>query len=74
MPACECLDIGVWASIHIRNRNVCMPRFVMNAMLALGGCPWTVIRLESRDDYLAALDRASIDADIAPSPIRCAGR
>lgn len=38
----------------------------MNAMLASGGVPWTVIRVEDRDAYLAALDRASIDMDIAP--------
>jgi hypothetical protein len=37
----------------------------MNTMLASGGYPWTVIRVEDRDAYLAALDRASIDADIA---------
>jgi hypothetical protein len=43
-----------------------MARFVMNAMLASGGYPWTVIRVEDRDAYLAALDRASIDQDIAP--------
>ena len=28
--------------------------------------PWTVIRVEDRDAYLSALDRASIDMDIAP--------
>jgi hypothetical protein len=38
----------------------------MNAMLASGGYPWTVIRVEDRDAYLAALDRASIDANIQP--------
>jgi fido (protein-threonine AMPylation protein) len=43
-----------------------MARFVMNAMLASGGYPWTVIRVEDRDAYLSALDRASIDMDIAP--------
>ena len=43
-----------------------MARFVMNAMLASGGYPWTVIRVEDRDAYLAALDRASIDLDIVP--------
>jgi Fic family protein len=42
-----------------------MARFVMNAMLASGGYPWTVVRVEDRDAYLAARDRASIDADIA---------
>src|SRR5437867_2265792 len=43
-----------------------MARFLMNAMLASGGYPWTVIRVEDRDAYLTALDRASIDTDIAP--------
>ena len=43
-----------------------MARFLMNAMLASGGYPWTVIRVEDRDAYLAALDRASIDANIQP--------
>jgi len=38
----------------------------MNAMLASGGYPWTVIRVEDRDAYLGALDRASIDANIQP--------
>lgn len=41
-------------------------RFLMNAMLASGGYPWTVIRLEDRDDYLAALEAASVDQDIEP--------
>lgn len=43
-----------------------MARFVMNAMLASGGYPWTVIRVEDRDAYLAALESASIDTDIRP--------
>jgi hypothetical protein len=43
-----------------------MARFVMNAMLASGGYPWTVIRVEDRNAYLVALDRASIDMDIVP--------
>ena len=29
-----------------------MARFLMNAMPAAGGYPWTVIRVEDRDDYL----------------------
>jgi hypothetical protein len=28
--------------------------------------PWTVIRVEDRNAYLEALNRASIDADIRP--------
>jgi hypothetical protein len=43
-----------------------MARFLMNVMLALGGYPWTIIRVEACDEYLAALDRASIDMDIKP--------
>lgn len=43
-----------------------MARFLMNAMLASGGYPWTIIRVEDRSAYLAALDRASIDLDIVP--------
>ena len=43
-----------------------MARFLRNAMLASGGYPWTVIRVEDQDSYLSALDKASIDLDIAP--------
>jgi hypothetical protein len=38
----------------------------MNVMLASGGYPWTVIRVEDRNAYLDALDRAGIDTDIRP--------
>jgi hypothetical protein len=41
-------------------------RFLMNAMLASGGYAWTVIRLERRDEYMAALNAASSDGDIRP--------
>lgn len=41
-------------------------RFLMNVMLAAGGYPWTVIPLEKRDDYMAALERASVGQEIAP--------
>lgn len=43
-----------------------MAGFVMNAMLAAGGYPWTVIRVDDRDAYLSALDPASLDMDIVP--------
>jgi len=38
----------------------------MNAMLASGGYPWTVIPVEKRADYLAALEAASVEGDIVP--------
>lgn len=43
-----------------------MARFIMNAMLASGGYPWTVVRIEDRNGYLSALDSASIDSNIEP--------
>ena len=43
-----------------------MARFLMNAMLASGGYPWTVIRLEDREKYMKALEAASVDNDIKP--------
>ncbi len=43
-----------------------MGRFLMNAMLADGGYPWTVIPLETRNDYMAALEEASVRKNIEP--------
>jgi Fic family protein len=43
-----------------------MGRFLMNLMLASGGYPWTIVPLERRADYMAGLERASIDGDIKP--------
>ena len=41
-------------------------RFLMNVMLAAGGYPWTVIPVEERNAYMAALEAASVDEDIVP--------
>jgi len=41
-------------------------RFLMNAMLASGGYPWTVIQVEQRRAYMAALEDASVRQNIAP--------
>jgi len=41
-------------------------RFLMNVMMAAGGYPWTVIPVERRDDYMAALEAASVDGNIVP--------
>jgi Fic family protein len=43
-----------------------MGRFLMNTMLASGGYPWTVIPVEERNEYLAALEKASVDGNIGP--------
>jgi hypothetical protein len=61
--------LGHWMFGYIHpypDGNGRMARFLMNAMLASGGYPWTVVRVEDRKDYLAALDSASIDQDIRP--------
>ncbi len=43
-----------------------MGRFLMNAMLASGGYPWTVIPLAERTRYMSALEAASVGRDIRP--------
>ena len=61
--------LGHWlfGFIHpYQDGNGRIARLVMNAMLASGGYPWTVIRVEDRVSYLKALDSASIGADIEP--------
>ena len=61
--------LGHWLFGYIHpypDGNGRMARFVMNAMLASGGYPWTVVRVEDRDVYMARLESASIDQDIGP--------
>ena len=64
---CVVLGHFVFVFIHpYMDGNGRMGRFLMNVMLAAGGFPWTVIPLEKRDDYMAALESASVRQDIAP--------
>jgi hypothetical protein len=39
-------------------------RFLMNAMLASGGYPWTVIPMSDRNKYMEALEKAGVNQDI----------
>ena len=41
-------------------------RFLMNLMLASGGYPWTVVPMEKRKEYMAALENASVGESIIP--------
>jgi len=41
-------------------------RFLMNVMLSSGGYPWTIIPVDRRDEYMAALEVASTQGDIQP--------
>lgn len=43
-----------------------MGRFIMNLMMASGGYTWTVVPVERRDEYMQALESASVREDIAP--------
>ena len=57
----------VFVYIHpYMDGNGRMGRFLMNLMLASGGYPWTVIPVEQRDDYMAALEEASVQQNIVP--------
>lgn len=59
--------LGHWLFGYIHpfpDGNGRVGRFLMNVMLASGGYPWTVIRIEERDAYMSALEAASVDQDI----------
>jgi hypothetical protein len=63
------VGLGHFAFVYMHpylDGNGRMGRFMMNLMLASGGYPWTIIPLERRADYMAALESASVDQDIKP--------
>jgi hypothetical protein len=63
-----CAVLGHWMFGYIHpypDGSGRIARFLMNSMLASGGYPWTVVRVEDRAPYLAALDSASVGSDIA---------
>lgn len=41
-------------------------RFVMNSQLVTAGYPWVVVPVERRDEYMIALEIASVEEDIEP--------
>jgi len=43
-----------------------MGRFLMNTMMAAGGYPWTIVPVDRRDDYMKALESASVGQNIVP--------
>ena len=61
--------LGHWVFVYIHpyfDGNGRMGRFLMNIMMASGGYPWTIIPVEKRNDYMAALESASVDQNISP--------
>lgn len=61
--------LGHWIFVYIHpymDGNGRMGRFLMNVMLASGGYPWTVITVDKRNEYMAALEAASVNQNIKP--------
>jgi len=55
----------VFVFIHpYMDGNGRMGRFLMNVMLSSGGYPWTVIPVQRREEYMQALEKASVGQDI----------
>jgi hypothetical protein len=68
--------LGHWIFVYIHpymDGNGRMGRFLMNTMLASGGYPWTVITVDRRNEYMAALEQASVNNDIKPFATFLAG-
>ena len=61
--------LGHWMFGYVHpypDGNGRIARFLMNVMLASGGYPWTVIRVEDRTSYLNSLESASVEGNIQP--------
>lgn len=61
--------LGHFAFVYIHpymDGNGRMGRFLMNTMMAAGGYPWTIIPVERRTEYMAALEAASVGQNISP--------
>jgi fido (protein-threonine AMPylation protein) len=61
--------LGHFIFVHIHpymDGNGRLGRFLMNSMMASGGYPWTVIPVDQRDAYMAALEDASVRQNIVP--------
>lgn len=57
----------VFVFIHpFPDGNGRIARFLMNAMLASGGYPWTILRVGRRRQYMESLEAASVERDIVP--------
>jgi hypothetical protein len=61
--------LGHFVFVHIHpymDGNGRMGRFLMNSMMAAGGYQWTIIPVERRAEYMAALEQASVGQNISP--------
>ena len=61
------LGYFLFVFVHLyMDGNGRLGRFLMNAMLASGGYPWCVVPTGRRNEYMAALETASVSGDITP--------
>ena len=61
--------LGHLLFVHVQpypDGNGRLARFLMNLLLTAAGYPWTVVPVERRDPYMAALEAASVGHDIGP--------
>ena len=61
--------LGHFAFVYIHpymDGNGRIGRFLMNAMLASGGYPWTVVPVTQRKGYMASLEEASVRQNMKP--------
>ncbi len=61
--------LGHWLFGYVHpfpDGNGRIARFTMNLLLAGGGYPWTVIKVDDRSTYMAALESASVHENIRP--------
>ena len=42
----------------------CIALFVMNSQLVTAGYPWVIIPVERREEYMKALEQASVEGNI----------
>jgi fido (protein-threonine AMPylation protein) len=62
-----CIGHVVFVYIHpYVDGNGRIGRFLMNTMLTVGGCSWTVVPVGKRRHYMAALEQASVEKNIVP--------
>jgi fido (protein-threonine AMPylation protein) len=61
--------LGHFAFVYIHpfvDGNGRIARFLMNLLMASGGYPWTIVPVTRREEYMSALESASVDQNIRP--------
>ena len=61
--------LGHFAFVYIHpfvDGNGRIARFLMNLLMASGGYPWTIVPVNRREEYMNALESASVDQNIRP--------